>query len=122
MMCLLKKNQLEKRNLEQVLMKSLKIRIAILLVIALALSPVLGSVAQAGSINYQGISSVTFDDEYDLQQHRGLILNFSFGGPKDYKQKKSVQDMQKANLESDKLEAYGVLVIAVGVTILTWTD
>ena len=103
-------------------MKSSKVRIALLLVFALILSPVLGSPAQAGSINYQGISPVTVDDEYDMQQHRGLMLNFSFGGPKNYKQKKPVQDMQKANLDSDKAAAYGVLIIAIGITILTVTN
>jgi len=103
-------------------MKSSKIRIALLLVFALILSPVLGSPAQAGSINYQGISPVTVDDEYHMQQHRGLMLNFSFGGPKNYKQKKSVQDMQKANLDSDKTAAYGVLILAIGITILTVTN
>ncbi len=30
--------------------------------------------------------------------------------------------MQKVNLDSDKLEAYGVLVIAIGLGILTWTQ
>jgi len=103
-------------------MKSSKVRVALLLVFALILSPVLGSPAQAGSINYQGISPVTVDDEYDMQQHRGLMLNFSFGGPKNYKQKKSVQDMQKAGLDSDKAAAYGVLIIAIGITIATLAE
>jgi hypothetical protein len=103
-------------------MKLSKISVALSLVATLALSPALGSLAQAGSINYQSISSVAIDNEYDMQQHRGLMLNFSFGGPKDYKQKKSVQDMQKANLDSAKLEAYGVLIVAIGIGILTWTE
>jgi len=81
-------------------MKIFRILLILTLVAALNLSPVLGSLAQAGSFNYQGISPVAIDNEYDMQQHRGLMLNFSFGGPKDYRQKKSVQDMQKTNLES----------------------
>jgi hypothetical protein len=104
-------------------MKLSRIGLALSLVAALSLSFVLGSLAQAGSINYKGISSMTDEDDYDMQQHRGLILNFSFGGPKDYnRQKKSVQTLQKANLDSDKLEAYGVLAIAIGIGILTWTE
>jgi hypothetical protein len=91
------------------------------IVAALSLSSVLGSLAQAGSINYEGISSIAVENDYDMQQHRGLILNFSFGGAKDYKKKKSVQDMQKANLDRNKTEAYAVLIIAVGVSIITWT-
>ena len=103
-------------------MKLSKISVALSLVATLALPSALGSLAQAGSINYKGISPVAIDNEYDMQQHRGLMLNFSFGGPKDYRQEKSVQDMQKANLDSAKLEAYGVLVIAIGIGILTWTE
>lgn len=103
-------------------MKLSTIGLALSLVATLAFSPALGSLAQAGSINYEGVSSVAIDDGYDMHQHRGLMINFSFGGPKDYRQKKSVQDMQKANLDSDKLEAYGVLVIAIGLGILTWTQ
>jgi uncharacterized protein YjeT (DUF2065 family) len=103
-------------------MKLSKISVALSLVATLALSSALGSLAQAGSINYKGISSVTVEDEYGMQLHRGLTLNFSFGGPKDYRQKKSVQDIQKANLDSAKLEAYGVLIVAIGIGILTWTE
>ena len=103
-------------------MKLSKTCVVLAIVAALSLSSVLGSLAQAGSINYQGISSMTVENDYDMHQHRGLMINFSFGGPKDYRQKKSVQDMQKANLDSDKLEAYGVLVIAIGLGILTWTQ
>jgi hypothetical protein len=103
-------------------MKTFKIWLVVCLVIILPISPIPGSLAQAGSINYKGISSVTVEDEYGMQQHRGLALNFSFGGPKDYKQKKSVQDIQKANLDSAKLEAYGVLIVAIGIGILTWTE
>ena len=105
-----------------IFIKLSKISVVLSLVATLALSSILGSLAQAGSINYQSISSVAIDNEYDMQQHRGLMLNFSFGGPKDYKQKKSVQDMQKANLDSAKLEAYGVLIVAIGIGILTWTE
>ena len=101
-------------------MKIFRILLTLSLVAALTLSPVLGSLAQAGSFNYQGISPIAIDNEYDMQQHKGLMLNFSFGGPKDYRQKKSVQDMQKMNLEQQKLEAYGVLAIAVGIGIATW--
>ena len=96
--------------------------LAILLFVSLTLAPAMGSSAQAGSINYEGISSVSVDEGYNIGQHRGLMLNFSFGGPKDYKRKKSMQEMQKANLDSEKLEAYGVLAIAIGIGILTWTD
>jgi hypothetical protein len=103
-------------------MKLSRIGLALSLVAALSLSSVLGSLAQAGSINYEGISSMTDEDDYDMQQHRGLILNFSFGGPKDYKKNKSVQNMQKANLDGNKTEAYAVLVIAIGVSIITWTQ
>ena len=105
-----------------IFIKLSKISVVLSLVATLALSSIFGSLAQAGSINYKGISSVIVEDEYDMQQHRGLMLNFSFGGPKDYKQKKSVQDMQKVNLDSAKLEAYGVLIVAIGIGILTWTE
>jgi len=103
-------------------MKIFRIWLVVCLVTILPISPILGSLAQAGSINYKGISSVTVEDEYGMQLHRGLTLNFSFGGPKDYRQKKSVQDIQEANLDSAKLEAYGVLIVAIGIGILTWTE
>jgi len=92
--------------------------LAILLVISLTLSPVLGSLAQAGSINYQGISSITVDNDYGMQQHRGMMLNFSFGGPKDYKQKNSLQeDVLKRDEDINKVGGYALLVAAVGILI-----
>lgn len=92
--------------------------LALLLVTALTFAPVLGPMAQAGSINYNGVSSVTVEDEYGMQQPMGLMFNFSFGGPKDYKKNKSVQDIQKANMDADKIGAYATLITGIGITIL----
>ena len=58
------------------------------------------SMANAGGINYEGFSSYWKNNSsgYDDGQTQGLMFNFSFGGPKDYKQKSSIQDVYKNNL------------------------
>jgi hypothetical protein len=100
-------------------MKLSKVWFVILLIIALTFSPVLDSLAQAGSINYKGINSVTVEDEYGMQQYRGLMFNFSFGGPKDYKRNNSLQeDVLKRDEKINKVGGYALLIVAVGTFIV----
>lgn len=95
-----------------------KICLASLLVASLAFSPVFGSLAQADSINYKGISSLPVDGENDMPQHRGLMFNFSFGGPKVYKQKNSLQeDVLKRDEKINRIGGYVLLAVAAGIFI-----
>jgi len=61
-----------------------------LMVFALSFSPALAGLAKADSFNFEGISSIKIDDTQNYEkQPRGLMFNFSFGEPKDYKKTKS---------------------------------
>jgi hypothetical protein len=100
-------------------MKLFKIWMVLAIAAAMILSPVWDSLAQAGSITYNGISSIAVEDDNEIQRHRGLMLNFSFGGPKDYKQKNSLQeDVLKRDEKINKIGGYVLLVVAVGTFIV----
>ena len=95
----------------------LKSLIVGLMVFALSFSPALAGLAKAGGFNFEGISSIKTDDtqSYEKQQ-RGLMFNFSIGGPKDYKKIKS----QVAMMDNDKVKTYAVVAaFAVGLVILS---
>ena len=79
-----------------------------LTVFVLSFAPPLASMAQAGSIHYEGISSVNSDT-----QSKGLMLNFSFGGPKDYKPESSLQDIYKASLTKNQWVGLGAATLGV---------
>ena len=65
-----------------------------LLVFVLGFSPALTGLAKAGGFNFEGISSIKTDDTQSYEkQPRGLMFNFSFGGPKDYKKTQSLVAM-----------------------------
>ena len=88
-----------------------------LMVFALSFSPALTGLAKAGGFNFEGISSIKTDDTQSYEkQPRGLMFNFSIGGPKDYKKTKS----QVAMMDNDKVKTYAVVgALAVGLVILS---
>jgi len=79
-----------------------------LMVFALSFSPALVGLAKAGGFNFEGISSIKTDDTQSYEkQPRGLMFNFSFGRPKDYKKTK----YQVAMMDT-KDEVKNVIVVA----------
>ena len=102
-------------------MQLTKIWLTLILALSLTLYPAFGSPARAGSFTFEGISTMTVEDEYAVKQHRrGLVLNFSFGGPHKYKQDRKLQEeIRTADLGSGKMEAFGVLAIAIAITAIT---
>ena len=105
-------------------MQILKNWLAMLITAALILSPVLSPPAAAGSIYYKGISPVAVEDDYDMYQHRGLMLNFSFGGPKNHKQRNSLQgeEVLKRDAKINKVGGFVLLAIAAGIFIAIEAD
>jgi hypothetical protein len=89
------------------------------IVAILIVSPVLGSLAQAGSINYEGIRPITIEDGHDTLQHRGIMFKFSFSSPKEYLKRKSLQeeDVLKRDAKINKVGGYALFVVAVGMFI-----
>jgi hypothetical protein len=85
-----------------------------LMVFALSFSPALAGLAKAGGFNFEGISSIKTDDTQSYEkQPRGLMFNFSFGGPKDYKKTKSqVAMMNEAKARTSNQDK---VLTAVGV-------
>ena len=90
-----------------------------LMVFALSFSPALAGLAKAGGFNFEGISSIKTDDTQSYEkQPRGLMFNFSFGGPKDYKKTKS----QVAMMDKDQVKtALGVTVI-IGIIAFSFAN
>jgi len=88
-----------------------------LMVLALSFSPTLAGFAIAGGFNFEGISPIKTDDTQSYEkQPRGLMFNFSYGGPKDYKKTKSPIAMMnegKVTTESEEKLRTAVGVIAV---------
>ena len=82
----------------------LKSLVAGLMVFALSFSPALAGLAKADGFNFEGISSIKIDDTQSYEkQPRGLMFNFSFGPPKDYKKTKS----QVAMMNEGKVRTAG---------------
>ena len=94
-----------------------------LMVFALSFSPALAGLAKAGGFNFEGISSIKTDDTQSYEkQPRGLMFNFSFGGPKDYKKTKSqVAMMDGATKDNAKTVAL-LAAIVVGLVYLSNDD
>jgi hypothetical protein len=88
-----------------------------LIVFALSFSPALTGFAKAGGFNFEGISSIKTDDTQSYEkQPRGLMFNFSFGGPKDYKKTKyeiAMMNEGKITTEAEENLRTAVGVIAV---------
>ena len=86
-----------------------------LMVFALSFSPALAGLAKAGGFNFEGISSIKTDDTQSYEkQPRGLMFNFSFGGPKDYKKTKSqvaMMDKEKVTWTEKQKTYVGVAAI-----------
>ena len=86
-----------------------------LMVFALSFSPALAGLAKAGGFNFECISSVKTDDTQSYEkQPRGLMFNFSFGGPKDYKKTKS----QVAMMDEDQVKTALVVAAIFGIIAL----
>jgi len=97
--------------------KVLKSLVVGFMVFALSFSPALTDLAKAGGFNFEGISSFKTDetDSYE-KQPRGLMFNFSFGGPKDYKKTESQIAMMNEGTVPTKTEenfrtAVGVVIV-----------
>jgi hypothetical protein len=83
------------------------------MVFALSFSPALAGLAKAGGFNFEGISSIKTDDTQSYEkQPRGLMFNFSFDGPKDYKKTKSQVAM------TDKQKTYVGVAAILGILAL----
>jgi len=90
-----------------------------LMVFALSFSPALVGLAKAGGFNFEGISPIKIDDTLNYEkQPRGLMFNFSFGGPKDYKMPKSQFSMR----DLDEGEKWGLVVAACYIGIVFWAS
>jgi len=89
---------------ERKVMKTvLKSLVAGLMVFALSFSPALAGLAKAGGFNFEGISSIKTDATQSYEkQPRGLMFNFSFGGPKDYKKTQSLVAMMDEDKRTDE--------------------
>jgi hypothetical protein len=103
----------ERRAMKTVL-KSLVVG---LMVFPLSFSPVLAGLAKAAGFNFEGLSSVKTDDTQSYEkQPRGLMFNFSFGGPKDYKKTESQVVMMNdgkvtTTAEENLMTAVGVVAV-----------
>ena len=67
--------------------------------------------ARAGGLNYEGFSS--YKGYGDDVQTRGAMLNFSFGGPKDYKKNASLQDIYEASLTNNQKAGIGMGILGI---------
>src|SRR5210317_1415942 len=94
----------------------LKYLVVGLMVFALNFSPALAGLAKAGGFNFESISSIKTDDTQSYEkQPRGLMFNFSIGGPKDYKKTKS----QVAMWDKSETWSYVGFVAVIGIIALT---
>jgi hypothetical protein len=83
-----------------------------LVIFTMSFSPALLSMTQAGGINFEGISSFKTEDTQSYEkQPSGLMLNFSFGAPKDYKKIEKLNGIPVSMLdESEDDGNYNLLV------------
>jgi hypothetical protein len=94
-----------------------------LMVFALSFSPALAGLAKAGGFNFEGINSIKTDDTQSYEkQPRGLMFNFSFGGPKDYKKTKSQVAMMDKDKTYNETGAVILTVAYLGVIALILTN
>jgi hypothetical protein len=63
-----------------------------LIVFALSFSPALARLVNAGGINFEGISATD-----SRHQAKGIMFDFSFGGPDGYKKKSAFKEVYKNN-------------------------
>ena len=98
-----------------------------LMLFALSFSPAFAGLAKAGGFNFEGISSLKTDETQSYEkQPRGLMFNFSFGGPKDYKKTESQVAMMNegkvtTTAEENLQTAVGV-VIVLGIMFLIFDN
>ncbi len=98
-----------------------------LMVFALSFSPALAGLAKAGGFNFEGISSIKTNDIQSYEeQPRGLMFNFSFGGPKDYKKTESQVAMMNegkiTSLEEEKLWTWVGGLAVLGTIVLVTSN
>lgn len=91
-----------------------------LVVFTLSFSPALMGMARAAGLNYEGFSS--YRGYGDDMQTRGAMLNFSFGGPKDYKKNASLQDMYEASLTRKQKTAIGMGIVGFVIFLVITHD
>ena len=103
--------------------KVLKTIVVGLVVMSLSFSPALMGMAMADGINYEGFSSYKKDNSWGYDdQTRGAMLNFSFGGPKDYKKNSSLQDIYEASLTTNQKVGIGLGVVGLLFFIIIMGD
>ena len=94
-----------------------------LVIFTLSFSPALMGMAQAGGINYEGFSGYKSDNSgLDNGQSRGIMFNFSFGGPDDYKKNSSIQEIYKHNLTTGEKAGIFFGIITVAALVLYIND
>ena len=90
-----------------------------LIVFIFSFSPSLAALAKADGFNFEGISSIKTDDTQSFdKQPRGLMFNFSFGGPKGYKKKTK---SQKVAMFEDSTEFWSVVGFVAVVAFIYFT-
>ena len=96
----------------------LKFLVVGLMAFALSFSPALAGLAKADGFNFEGISSIKIDDTQSYEkQPRGLMFNFSFGAPKDYKKTKSQVAMMNEGKVTTTAEENFRTAIGVGIVL-----
>ena len=98
-----------------------------LIVFALSFSPALTGLAKAGGFNFEGISAFkTGETQSYEKQPRGLMFNFSFGGPKDYKKTESqiamMNEGKVTSLEEEKFWTWVGGLAVVGTIVLVTSN
>jgi hypothetical protein len=83
-----------------------------LMVTAMSLSPAMMSLSTAGGINFEGFGAA---NSYET---KGLMLNFSFGGPDDYNKTSAFEEVYKNNLNETDWAIIGAG--ALGLLVLWW--
>jgi hypothetical protein len=78
-----------------------------LIVFAVSFSPAFAGLVNAGGIHFEGISATD-----SRHQAKGIMFDFSFGGPDDYKKKSAFKEVYKNNFA-------GVDWLILGAGILT---
>lgn len=95
-----------------------------LVVFTMTFTQALMGLAKAGGIHYEGYSGYKPDSSwgYEDGKTRGVMFNFSFGGPEDYKQNSSLQDIYKKSLTTNQKVGFVLGAVGIFVLVLLMTD